>query len=119
MYVFNNIIYKEVYDSIKNHDEKMVSYLIDFALRHHYVGNILKVYIAYMLAYNENPFSVSCENEGEMLGNHKVILEDFKERLTDDNFQNKKQTGIVKKIPDRMNSFLNEDIKNLKNTIHN
>lgn len=79
MYVFNNIIYKEVYDSIKNHDEKMVSYLIDFALRHHYVGNILKVYIAYMLAYNENPFSVSCENEGEMLGNHKVILEDFKE----------------------------------------
>ena len=45
-----------------------------------------------------------------------LILEDFKERLTDDNFQNKKQTGIVKKIPDRLNSFLNEDIKNLKNT---
>ena len=79
MYVFNNIIYREIYDSIKKRDESMVSYLIDFALRHHYVGNILHIYIAYMLAYNENPFSVSCENEGEMLGNHDIIIEDFKE----------------------------------------
>ncbi len=79
MYVFNNIIYKEVYDSIKSRDPKMVSYLADFALRHHYVGNILHIYIAYMLAYNENPFSISCENEGKMLGRHNLILEDFKE----------------------------------------
>ncbi len=79
MYVFNNIIYKEVYDSIKLRDPKMVSYLADFALRHHYTGNVLQIYIAYMLAYNENPFSISCENEGKMLGNHKLILEDFKE----------------------------------------
>ncbi len=79
MYVFKNIIYKEIYDSIKEKNSDMVSLLIDFALRHHYVGNIVQKYIAYMLLYNENPFSISCENKGEMLGDHKIILLDFKE----------------------------------------
>ncbi len=79
MYVFNNIIYKEIYDSIKEKNDNMISLLIDFALRHHYTGNIVQKYIAYMLLYNENPFSISCENKGEMLGNHKIILLDFME----------------------------------------
>ncbi len=79
MYVFNNIIYKEIYDSIKEKNSDMLRLLIDFALRHHYTGNIVQKYLAYMLLYNENPFSISCENNGEMLGNHKIILLDFKE----------------------------------------
>lgn len=79
MYVFNNIIYKEIYDSIKEKNSDMLRLLIDFALRHHYTGNIIQKYLAYMLLYNENPFSISCENNGEMLGNHKIILLDFKE----------------------------------------
>jgi len=98
MYVFNNIIYKEVYDSIKKRDESMISYLIDFALRHHYVGNIIHIYIAYMLAYNENPFSVSCENKGEMLGDHTIILEDFKEfyDIYHDDFSDVKHIDQIK-----------------------
>lgn len=79
MYIFNNIRFKEIYDSIKAKDGNMVSYLMDFALRHHFTGNILKLYISYMLAYNENPFSISCENHGTILGNTKIILEDIKE----------------------------------------
>lgn len=79
MYVFNNIIYKEIYDSIKEKNSDILRLLIDFALRHHYTGNIVQKYLAYMLLYNENPFSISCENNGEMLGNHKIILLDFKE----------------------------------------
>ena len=58
MYVFNNIIYKEVYESIKKRDESMISYLIDFALRHHYVGNIIHIYIAYMLSHGQRCFHV-------------------------------------------------------------
>lgn len=79
MYVFNNIIYREVYDSIVKRDKSMINYLIDFALRHHFTGNILKIYIAYVICYNENPFSISCENGGVMLGRHKLIIDDFKE----------------------------------------
>ena len=97
MYVFNNIIYKEVYDSIKNRDESMIKYLVDFALRHHFTGNILKIYIAYVICYNENPFSISCENGGLMLGNHKLIIDDFKEffEIYNDDFKDVKNIDEI------------------------
>lgn len=97
MHIFNNIIYKEVYDSIVNRDESMVDYLADFALRHHFTGNILKIYIAYVICYNENPFSISCENEGVMLGNHKLIIDDFKEfyNIYNDDFSDVPNVGEI------------------------
>ncbi len=79
MYIFNNIRFKEVYDSVKSKGDSMVSYLIDFALRHHFVGNLIHLYIAYTLAYNENPYTISCENNGNMLGKLDIVLHDMKE----------------------------------------
>lgn len=90
MYIFNNIINKDIYDAIKNKDKELVSKLLDFGLTHHFKGNLLKLYIAYMLSYNENSFSISCENSGNITGNIDIILDDFKEfyNIYNDTYKN-------------------------------
>ncbi len=68
----------------------MISYLIDFALKHHFKGDILKLYISYVLAYNENSFSINAENKGKISGNINIILEDMKEfyNIYNDDYSN-------------------------------
>lgn len=90
MYLFNNIKYPDIYDSIKSKDSIMVSKLLEFGIYHHFTGDMVKTYIAYMLAYNENPFSISCENKGIILGNVDIVLDDFKEfyNLYNDSYKN-------------------------------
>lgn len=97
MYIFKNIKYPDIYDSIKNKDEMLVSKLLEFGIYHHFTGDMVKTYIAYMLAYNENPFSISCENRGEILGNVDIILDDFKEfyNLYNDSYKNLARSEAV------------------------
>lgn len=97
MYIFKNIKYPDIYDSIKNKDEMLVSKLLEFGIYHHFTGDMVKTYIAFMLAYNENPFSISCENRGEILGNVDIILDDFKEfyNLYNDSYKNLSRSEAI------------------------
>lgn len=90
MFIFNNIRHIDIYNSIKNKEDIMISKLLDFALKNNFKGNILKIYIAYMLAYNENSFSVLCENYGDLSGDAYLILKDIEQiyNIYNDDYSN-------------------------------
>ncbi len=58
---------------------RAVSNLIELSTSHGYEGNLWHTYIAYLLAGNENAYSLSCEMKGEVEGSiNDVALNDFK-----------------------------------------
>lgn len=80
---FGNIkkyeIMKSVLDAKDGHDSaKAVSRLVSFGLENNFKGNLWHNYLAYVLAYNENPFSICCENSGKIKGDLDLVMSDIK-----------------------------------------
>ena len=58
---------------------KAVSELIELSASHGYKGNLWHTYLSYLLAGNENAYSLACEIRGEIEGSiNEVALNDFK-----------------------------------------
>ena len=55
-----------------------ISCLIDLAYEHGYSGNLWHAFLTFLLANNENPYSMSCEIRGEIVGSiNDAALHDF------------------------------------------
>ncbi len=78
LFVYKNFKNKELFENILKKDEKALVDLISFGYEHGFVGNLWSMYIAYELAYNENLFSLSCENNGDILGDTNIVMNDLK-----------------------------------------
>ena len=68
--------------SDKNVDNKecfdLLSLLIKFGAEHGFYGNLWHCYITYMMVYDENPYSIDCEMQGQPGGTFDdIALHDF------------------------------------------
>lgn len=81
--LFNNITNKDILDSVlelkTNSINKCeaVSKLVTFGLKNKFTGNLWHCYLAYVLAYNENPFSIAAENKGKITGDVSLVMHDM------------------------------------------
>ena len=65
-------------DEVKSVISTIVSGLIDLAYAHGYSGDLWHTYLTFLLANNENPYSMACEIRGEIKGSiNEAALHDF------------------------------------------
>lgn len=80
--LFNNIKNEEILLSVleakdTNSGVKALSKLVSFGLQNNFKNNLWHDYLAYTLAYNENPFSICAENYGIIKGNLDLVMNDI------------------------------------------
>ena len=83
LFIFKNIYKREILESVtkafakKDFYVDAISNLVNFAMENGYKNNIWYAYLAHVLAYNENPFSIACENNGKVFGSTSIIMHDI------------------------------------------
>ncbi len=82
LFLFNNIkekqVLNEVLKALKKEPNNAIGELLNFGLSNGFVGNLWHNYIAYILAFNENSFSINAENNGCINGDIALIMHDVK-----------------------------------------
>lgn len=81
--LFNKIKNEDILNSIVNLDQNgsnqmaSISKLVTFGFENNFKNNLWFDYLAFILAYNENPFSIACENKGKIQGDMTLIYHDI------------------------------------------
>lgn len=78
LYIYRNLQELNIFNNVFNDNEEGLIDLIKFGYEHGFSGNLWTLYLTYELAYNENPFSLSCENNGNISGSNDLILHDLR-----------------------------------------
>lgn len=76
-----DILYQLPHIVESGHKEDAIEWmhkLIEFSVEHGFTGNLWQMYLTYLLVYNENAYSISCEIKGEIEGSlNDIVLHDF------------------------------------------
>lgn len=116
--IYRNLMYEDLINRREKDLNGFLNRLISFGNEKSFTGNIWQIFLTYNLVYNENPFSISCENQGNInnslrefvLHDIKIFMELFKESLFE---YNQTFSSLIKNFTyERKNKEIyNKDIK--------